>query len=56
LKATLITLCFIFKDDLQINILNFVTGHGTIVQQHGQHSEHWPTYSVITHNVICCYR
>jgi len=27
LKATLITFCFILTDDLQINILKFVTVH-----------------------------
>jgi len=31
LKATLITLCFILADDLQIK-LKFVAGHGTVVQ------------------------
>jgi len=32
LRATLITLCFILADDLHINILKFVAGHGTVVQ------------------------
>jgi len=32
LKTTLITLCFILTDDLQIKILKFVSGHGTVVQ------------------------
>jgi len=32
LKATLITLCFVLADDLHINILKFVVGHGTVVQ------------------------
>jgi len=32
LKATLITLCFIVADDLHVNILKFVAGHGTVVQ------------------------
>jgi len=32
LRATLITLCFVLADDLHINILEFVAGHGTIVQ------------------------
>jgi len=31
-KATLITLCFIPANDLEINKLNFVVGHGTVVQ------------------------
>jgi len=31
-KATLITLCFIPTNDLEINILNFVVGHGTVAQ------------------------
>jgi len=31
-KATLITLCFIPTYDLEINELNFVVGHGTVVQ------------------------
>jgi len=31
-KATLITLCFIPPNDLEINKLNFVVGHGTVVQ------------------------
>jgi len=31
-KATLITLCFIPTNDLEINKLNFVIGHGTVVQ------------------------
>jgi len=30
--ATLITLCFITTNDLEINKLNFVVGHGTVVQ------------------------
>jgi len=32
LRATLITLCFILADDLHINMLKFVAGHGTVVQ------------------------
>jgi len=32
LKATLITLCFILTNDLEINKPNFVVGHGTAVQ------------------------
>ena len=32
LRATLITLCFILADDLHINILIFVAGHGAVVQ------------------------
>jgi len=32
LRATLITLCFVLADDLHINILKFVAGHGTVVQ------------------------
>jgi len=31
-KATLITLCFIPTNDLEINKLNFAFGHGTVVQ------------------------
>jgi len=31
-KATLITLCFIPANDLEINKPNFVVGHGTVVQ------------------------
>jgi len=31
-KATLITLCFTPTNDLEINKLNFVGGHGTAVQ------------------------
>ena len=31
-KATLITLCFIPTNDLEINKLNFVVGHGTAFQ------------------------
>jgi len=31
-KATLITLCFIPSNGLEINKLNFVVGHGTVVQ------------------------
>jgi len=30
-KATPITLCFIPTNDLEINKLNFVVGHGTVV-------------------------
>jgi len=30
-KATPITLCFIPNNDLEINKLNFVVGHGTVV-------------------------
>jgi len=33
-KVTLIMLCFIPTNDLEINKLNFVVGHGTVVQ-HG---------------------
>jgi len=32
LRATLITFCFVLADDLHINLLNFVAGHGTVVQ------------------------
>ena len=32
LRATVITLCFVLPDDLHINILIFVSGHGTVVQ------------------------
>jgi len=32
LRATLITLCFVLADDLHVNILKFVVGHGTVVQ------------------------
>ena len=32
MRATLITLCFVLADDLHINILKFVAGHGTVVQ------------------------
>jgi len=32
LRATLITLCFVLADDLHINILICVAGHGTVVQ------------------------
>jgi len=32
LRATLITLCFVLADDLHVNILIFVAGHGTVVQ------------------------
>jgi len=31
-KATQITLCFISTNDVEINKLNFVVGHGTVVQ------------------------
>jgi len=31
-KATLITLCFIPTNDLESNKLNFIVGHGTVVQ------------------------
>ena len=31
-KATLITLCFIPANDLEISKLNFVVGHRTVVQ------------------------
>jgi len=31
-KETLITLCFIPTNNLEINKLNFVVGHGTVVQ------------------------
>ena len=32
LRATLIMLCFVLANDLHINILKFVAGHGTVVQ------------------------
>ena len=32
LRATLITLCSVFADDLHVNILKFVAGHSTVVQ------------------------
>ena len=32
LRTTLITFFFVLADDLQINILKFVAGHGTVVQ------------------------
>jgi len=32
LRATLITRCFVLADDLHINILKYVAGHGTVVQ------------------------
>jgi len=32
LRATLITLYFVLADDLHINILKFVAGHGNVVQ------------------------
>jgi len=32
LRATLITICFVLADDLHINILKFVAGHGAVVQ------------------------
>jgi len=32
LRATLITFCSVLADDLHINILKFVAGHGNIVQ------------------------
>jgi len=32
LRATLITLCLVLADDLHINILKFVAGHGTVAQ------------------------
>ena len=32
LRAKLITLCFILADDLLMNILKFVAGHGAVVQ------------------------
>jgi len=31
-KETLITLCFVPTNHLEINKLNFVVGHGTVVQ------------------------
>ena len=31
-KVLLITLCIVLADDLHINILKFVAGHGTVVQ------------------------
>jgi len=55
-NVTIITLCFILTDDLQINILEFVTGRGTIFQQHDQYSKLWQTHSEITYNGICCYK
>ena len=32
LRAILITLCFVLANDLNINILKFAAGHGTVVQ------------------------
>jgi len=32
LRATLITLCFVFAEDLHVNILTFVAGDGSVVQ------------------------
>jgi len=32
LRAILITLCFVLADDLNINILKFIAGYGTVVQ------------------------
>ena len=32
MRATIITLFFVLADDLHINILKFVAGHGTVVQ------------------------
>jgi len=32
LRATRITLCFVLADDLNINVLKFVSGHRTVVQ------------------------
>jgi len=32
LRATLITLCFVLANNLHINILKYVAGHGTVVQ------------------------
>ena len=32
LRSTLIILCFVLADDLHIQILKFVAGHGTVVQ------------------------
>ena len=32
LRATIITLCFVLADDLNMNILKFVAGHGNVVQ------------------------
>jgi len=32
LRAALITLCFVLAEDLYVNILKFVVGHGTVVQ------------------------
>ena len=31
-RATLITLCFVLADDLHLNMLKFVVGHGAVVQ------------------------
>jgi len=33
-KTTLIMLCFIPRNDLEINKLNLVVGHGTVVQHY----------------------
>ena len=48
---------FVLTDNLQINILTFVTGHGTtcIFQQHDQHSKLLHMYSVTTQNGICSF-
>ena len=32
MRATLITLCFVYADDFHINLLKFVAGHGTVVK------------------------
>jgi len=32
LRATLISLSFVLADDLHINILKYIAGHGTVVQ------------------------
>jgi len=32
LRTTLIALCFVLADDLHVNILKFVAGHGAVVQ------------------------
>jgi len=32
LRETLTTLCFVLTDDLHINILKFVVGHGAVIQ------------------------
>jgi len=32
LRATLITLCFVLAEDLDVNILKFIAGDGSVVQ------------------------